>query len=987
LIDKNLGTTVAVQFSILGPVEVRATDRQLLGLAPRHRGVLAYLLLNTPTVVTVDRLIEAMWGLTPPHTARMQIQASVAAIRKVLRQAGAGEILLTKAPGYVILPDDGQFDLKQFTGLLAQSQASSDPTAAAEKVRSALALWRSESLANVTADYVAAARQRLEQRRIAAFDRLAELELSLGNHESLIDELADQVALHPTRERLTRHLMLGLYRADRQADALAAARTFRARLADEQGLDPSNSFSALEQNILTGDPSLSLSSIATTGNHIASGHHHQNGETAVPRARPPSFLPFDIPDFTGRSTELDQLVRSWSDRAGVVSISSIDGMAGIGKTALAVRAAHQLAEHFPDGQLFVDLHAHSQDYALHDANTALEMLLLQLGVSAERIPAEGADRATLWRDELTSRRVLVILDNAADAEQVRPILPGTTPSLVIITSRRRMIDLDGAQAISLDVLHADDAVALFTTIVGQQALAEPVAVMDVLQLCGFLPLAVRLAAARLRHRPQWTVAYLAERLRDKRRRLAELSTPERGIAAAFDLSYEHLEQDQQRMFRLLGLHPGRDIEPYAAAALANVPLERADALLEGLLDAHVLQQHAPGRYSLHDLVREHARVIVSAEEPPSDQRDATTRLFDHYLYTASTAVDVLGPCPKQGRPSIPKPESPSLSITEEAEATTWLEAEYANLIAIGTLSTGHDMSAHISDLAATLGRFLYDHAHFSDARLLHTHALHARQRLGDRSSEAIALIDLGAVSFRQGRFERAHDQAAQALKLCHEIGDRVGEARARNDLGLVRWRQGNLDLAYEHFAESLALARQLGHRPGEAAILTNLGIILGQQGSFEDAQEQHRRALNLAREIGDRITEANALDNLGLVFGRQMLHDQARDHHRQALELFRELDDRGGQAEALNGLGESLQSMGVPSQALDHHNSALALALDIGSIPDEARARHGSALAHRELGQLELALQHAHTAQELYTKLGAPEADELGELLASLDTN
>ncbi|WP_433412793.1 BTAD domain-containing putative transcriptional regulator [Microtetraspora malaysiensis] len=593
-----------MRFTVLGPVEAVAPGRQPPRLAPRHRAVLAYLLLHAGVVISTDRLIDAMWGPLPPDSARAQIQTTIAAIRRILRASGADQMLATHPAGYMITPAPGQLDLDEFTNLIAKAQAtSSDPQDTADQIRAALALWRGEPLADITADYVHGARARLNGKRLTAIERLAELELSLGHQDDLIDELTVHVAANPLRERLCGQLMLALHRAGRQPDALHVARTFREALAEQQGLDPGHAFSKLEQAILRDDPGLRVPAAAPT------------------KSQRVNFLPYDVPDFTGREGELDRLSRSWtSGNGGVVTISAIDGMAGIGKTALAVHAGHLLADHFPDGQLFVDLQAHAAGQAPLNAGSALEVLLGQLGVPAERIPASVADRAAVWRSELSGRRVLAVLDNALGADHVRPLLTGTSSALILITSRRRLTDLDGAHALSLDVLPAADAVELFTAIVGERAAAEPVAVLDVLQLCGFLPLAVRIAAARLHHRPRWTVEYLADRLRNQRRRLSELATSERGVAAAFTLSYQQLDPDQQRMFRLLGLQPGRDIGPDAAAALAHLPLERAEMLLEDLLDAHVLAQYQPGRYTFHDLLREHALATAAAQEPQSALR-------------------------------------------------------------------------------------------------------------------------------------------------------------------------------------------------------------------------------------------------------------------------------------------------------------------------------------------------------------------------------
>ncbi|MFI6739206.1 tetratricopeptide repeat protein [Nonomuraea sp. NPDC050451] len=954
-----------MRFTILGPVEAVVPGPQPPRLAPRHRAVLAYLLLHAGVVISTDRLVDAMWGPLPPDSARAQIQTTIAAIRRMLRASGADQMLATRPAGYMITLEPGQLDLDEFTVLIAKAQAASgDQQDVADQIRAALALWRGEPLADITADYVESARARLNGQRLTAIERLADMELSLGHQDDLIDELTIHVVANPLRERLCGQLMLALHRAGRQPEALHVARTFRTALSEQQGLDPGHAFSKLEQAILRDDPGL-------------------RAPAATPaKSQRVSFLPYDVPDFTGRESELDRLARSWtSNNGGVVTISAIDGMAGIGKTALAVHAGHLLADRFPDGQLFVDLLAHTAGQAPLDAGAALEVLLGQLGVPAEQIPVSLADRAALWRSELSGRQVLAVLDNALGADHVRPLLPGTSSTLILITSRRRLTDLDGAHALSMDVLPAADAVELFTTIVGERAAAEPVAVLDVLQLCGFLPLAVRIAAARLHHRPRWTVEYLADRLRDQRRRLSELATSERGVAAAFTLSYQQLDPDQQRMFRLLGLQPGRDIGPGAAAALADLPLERAEMLMEDLLDAHVLAQYQPGRYTFHDLLREHALATAAAEEPPSAQREALGRLFDHYLHRASTAVDHLYPESKNRRPRLPATSSPR----DEVEAVSWLDTERANLIAVGRHTADNGWLTHTSQLAGVLHHYLLRHAHHADALALYGLALQTNRRSGDTAAETRTLLDLGeALFWWQGDTDQAAEHYSNALALSRDIGDQGLEARALHNLGNVHKRQREYDQAYDHFRQSLVLFGESGDRAGEASALTNLGTVHERQGRYAEAHDHHRRALHVYLETGSRIGETIVLNNLGLVYQREGRYDQAHRHHRDALHLCRRHGFPGDEAESLNALAEAARSMGDLAQAVTDHDAALAVARQVGYRPEQARAHNGLAHVHRDFGHIDLARDHALQALDLYTALDAPEAGDIRTFLSDL---
>jgi len=981
------GTAMGVVFAILGPVEVTASERQQPGLAPRQRAVLAYLLLHARTTVSAERLIDAMWGETPPDTARAQVHAALTAIRKVLRELGAASSIETRGAAYVILPEAHQFDLEVFSSRIAASQAlvsAGNPSAAVEELRAALAIWRGPPLADVNAAYVTEARTRLDERRLTAAERLMDIELTLGRHAEVIDELSGLVAQHPLRECLSRQLMLALHRSGRQADALRVARAFRTTLAEQQGLDPSRVFVTLEDAILRDDSVLEWAAIPAAPAALPPKAAKTELAQHSPQSRRANFLPYRVPDFAGRADELDWLICVRSAETGLPTIAMLDGMAGIGKTTLAIHAANRLGHMYPDGQLFVDLQAHTPGQPPVDVGTALEILLRQLGLAPERIPSGIGERAALWRGELADRRVLVVLDNAVNADQVRPLLPGWSSSLLLITSRRRLTDLDGVQALSLDPLSPKDALDLFTAIVGKRAEAEPIAALDVLQLCGFLPLAVRISAARLHHRPQWSVAYLAARLRDEHHRLKELATPERSVAAAFTVSYQRLESDQQRMFRRLGLHPGRDVEVFAAAALADVSVEHAEAILEDLLDTHVMLQQEPGRYTFHDLLRAHARATVASEEDDEARHGAVTRLLDHYVYTACMAVNLIYPYVQHRMPQIPQPDTPTVPMHEAAEATSWLEAEHANLIAAAVYAAERDWPLHATWLATELYHYLDRRGYHSDARTLHTAAIHASRRRGDKLGEARALIDLSEVDWRQGEYEQATERARQALALSREIGDRLGEALSLNRLGYVCWRQRDYALALEHYGRALDLCREVGDRIGEAAGLDFLGTVYERMGRYELALDHHREAVQLYREIGSQHGEVDALDNLGLVYRRIGEYQLARDHHRQALALYRQLGYRSDEAEAFNSLGEAARSMGDAAQAIEDHRAAHALARGVGNRPEHARAHHGLALAERGLGRCEQAREHAAHALDLYTQLGVPEADEVRRMLSEL---
>lgn len=918
------GGRMNVRFAVLGPVAVVASGRDLSAITPRHRSILAYLLLNAGIVLSIERIIDAVWGQTPPDTARSQVHAAITAVRRILREAGAGDLLVTRPAGYVILPGPRQLDLEEFTEQVIAAQREGEGEAAVRRLRAALDLWSGQPLADVSADYVSDARARLEDRRLVAIERLAELELALGRHDDLIDELLVHVAANPLRERLACRLMLALHRAGRQADALAVARAYRTRLADEQGLDPGKALTTLEQQILRDEP-------------------------AIVRTRR-RFLPYDVPDFAGRTDELESLTGD-----GVVTI---DGMAGIGKSALAIHAAHRFADRYPDGQLFVDLHAHTAGQSTLEPGAALEILLRQLGVPVETIPGALADRSALWRAELAERRVLVILDNAASAEQVRPLLPGVSENLILITSRRRLTDLDGARSLSVDVLPEADSVELFTRVVGERAIAEPLAVMDVLQSCGFLPLAVRIAAARLHHRPQWTVGYLAGRLWGQRRRLAELSTSERNVAAVFALSYQQLGPAQQRMFRLLGLHPGTDFDRHAAAALAGLPADEAETILEELLDFHILQQHRPGRYTFHDLVREHARALAAGEE----RHQPIVRLLDHYLYRASAAVDALYPC-----------DTTQTVFRDRSSALAWLKAEHANLVSAAIYTADYEWPVHSGRLAITLRPFLDDDAQLSDLTVtLRDRAREVGLSRPDRSGEAHALLDLNWLKYRQGQLQRVTDDCRTALRLSEESGDRYGMARAHYLLGLVACQHHDDEKAAEHYRYALDLVGGLDYRNLEASLWCSISRLDLQRRDYSRAEQHYLHALALCREVGYQGGEHNALYNLGVVYRKMGEFGRSRDHHLQFLSVSRERGHRFDEAEALNGLGLLDLSTADFAGAAGHFTAALALSTELALRAEMGLAHDGLARAHRGLGDDDLARDHAKRAADLHGDLESP---------------
>jgi len=710
--------------------------------------------------------------------------------------------------------------------------------------------------------------------------------------------------------------------------------------------------------------------------------------TAVPHQ-----LPAGTSHFVGRAEELRQLstlVDTATEDGGTVVISAVLGTAGVGKTALALRWAHRVRAGFPDGQLYANLRGYDPNQPLSAAE-ALARFLHALGVAGADIPLEVEERAALYRSLLDGQRMLVVLDNAATVEQVRPLLPGTPSALVVVTSRDALAGLvarHGAARLDLDLLPSKDAIALLRALIGERVGAESNAAAVLAGQCARLPLALRVAAELAATRPSTPLAALVEELADEQQRLELLDAggdPHTAIRAVFSWSYQHLPAEAARAFRLLGLHPGPDLDPYAAAALIHTSVEQIQQLLDLLARAHLVQPASAGRYGMHDLLRAYATYLAGLEDTEEERRAALTRLFDHYLSTAGIAMDTLVPAETHRRPRVPPPGTPAPPVADPAAARAWLDAERVTLTTVCAHTASRGWPGHTTGLGTTLFRYLEGGGHYPDALTISTHALHAARHTGDRAGEAHTLTNLGAIYGRQGGYQQAAEHLQQALALFRRIGDRAGEVRVVDNLGAVYQRQGRYEQAAEHHQQALTLAREIGHRVGEAYALDNLGTVLQRQGRHHHAAEHHQRALDLFRQIGDRAGEAYALTNLGDVYHRQGQYEQAAEHHQQAIALFRETGHQAGEVEALNSVGETHHATGQLRKAVIQHTAALTLATQISDRYELARAHNGLAHTHHTTGDLDQARHHWHEALALYTDLDVPDADDVHAHLTALD--
>ena len=661
--------------------------------------------------------------------------------------------------------------------------------------------------------------------------------------------------------------------------------------------------------------------------------------------------------FTGRQDELETLVsvpgepgepglpgetdETGETGPGTVVISAIDGMAGIGKTALAIQAAHRLSGRFPGGQLFIDLHGYTEGREPRTPGDALGWLLRALGVPAQRIPQDVEGRAALYRQRLADTRTLIVLDNAVSEAQVRPLLPGSAGCLVLVTSRRRLKGLDDAHLLALDLLPVDDALALVRAVAGPERIAaDDPALAEIADLCGRLPLALRIAAALLRHRPAWTLGHLAGLLRDQRQRLGVLSDGERDLDAAFSLSYHGLSGAQQRLFRCLGLVPGPDFDAYAAAALAGTDLGTATRLLEDLLDHNLLVQRADGRYRLHDLIRLLAAAL--AAQDGADDRDAALgRLLDFYQHTAGRADVIINRSARAAPPGPTPVHSPALPDRDSARA--WLRAERPNLLAAVRHATSHGQHRRFIALTAGLDTVLRADGPWPDAIALHTAAATAASALGDRLSQADALTRLGQVRGPAGDNPGAIRDLEQALRLYQDLGERRGQANALTSLGQARRVTADYSGALRYLEQALELYGDLGERLGQAWALTSLGEVRRATGDYPGALRDLERALRLSQHLGYTTGQANALTWMGQL--RQVTGDYpgALRDLEQALRLYRDMDNQLGQGNALTRLGQARLSAGDYPGAAHHLSAAVDIFRHIGSGNEAGALTHYAA--------------------------------------------
>jgi DNA-binding SARP family transcriptional activator len=954
-------------FRILGTLEVRAGDDGWQGVgAPKQRALLAALLLQPGQTVTTEQLIGELWGDRAPARAANLVSVYMHHLRRLIGD-GSGEVLVTRSPGYRAVLAPGTLDAQRFADLTAAGRralAAGDPERAAGLLADALGLWRGRALADVPATpLVSAEAARLEDARAEAVTLRIEADVQCGRSGEVIGELRRLLADDPLREELWALLMRALHGAGLPAAALAEYARAREIIADELGVDPGPRLQQVYAGILSADAAAPAAARAapapgTDGERSAPDAGHA-AQAEQPPGPAPAQLPADIADFTGRSGQVEQLcaLLAGPGREGnpeAVPVVVVVGAGGLGKSTLAVHAAHLLAAQFPDGQLHVNLLGATQPVSPAEV---LARFLRDLGVDPAHIPAGEDERAGALRTRLAGRRVLMVLDDARDAAQVRPLLPGSATCAVLITSRSRLPELAGTRIMDLEVLPPEEARTLFARVAGaQRAAAEPAATGQVLAACAGLPLAIRIAGARLAARGGWNVHYLAGRLADERRRLDELRAGNLAVRASFEVSFASLAGaatpggvDPAHAFRLLGVWTGPSIPLPAAAALLGVAEADAADALEVLVDAHLLDEPEPDQYRFHDLLRVYAADRARAQETDDGRRGAVVRVLTWYLHTAEAAARVISPQYARVPLSSPPPGVTPLSFGSLEAALDWCEAQRPGLVAAVRLAAGSGLHELAWQLPAAVMNFFYRRSHWADWVATHEIGLASARTLGDRKAEAWMLNNLG-MAYGVQRMEEAVTCFEQALTLHRQLGDTRGETRAAANAANAAFDLGRFGDALEAAQRSLAIQRRAGDRYGEGLAFSILGSSHRELASYPLAVEHLEQALVIFRELGDPQPEADVLCELGEAYVQLDRLPDALECLSESLRICRAIGNRHGEASAMRRLGMALHRAGDAGQAAAVLSGALVIFEQLGDQAQASEVRSALAVVARRAG-------------------------------------
>ncbi|GIH01355.1 AfsR/SARP family transcriptional regulator [Plantactinospora mayteni] len=921
-----------MEFGVLGPLEIRDQGQALVLGVPRVRAIGGILLVRPGSLVGIEQFVDELWPDSPPADARALVRGYVYRLRRALRAGPSGPVaaarLVARKPGYLLDAGESEVDLCRFAQLVAEARAAARDghhRRGVDLLRHAHGLWRGDPFADVPrTPAIAAAVTWLTEQRLSALEDLFDAALAAADHTGVVTELTAHVTTHPLRERPVAQLMLALYRAGRRADALTRYQDTRRILADELGTDPGPDLQALHRQVLAADPALATPAPDRPAAHLAPAR-----SAPVPRQ-----LPARPALFSGRERELARLTEAL-DLPGAVVISAIAGTGGVGKTWLALRWAHDNLDRFPDGQLHINLRGFDPSGRPVAPEEAIRTFLDALGLPPAAIPAGLDAQIGLYRSLLHGKRVLVVLDNASDAAQVRPLLPGADTCATIVTSRHQLTGLaatDSAYPLTLGLLSDSDARRLLAARLGEQRLAlESDAVSGIVARCARLPLALALVGAYAAARPDLPLAALVAQLDDHHAVLDALAgdDPATDLRAVFSWSFRALTPGAARLFRLLGLHPGPDISRAAAASLGGVPGSGARRLLAELVERHLVVEHPPGRYTLHDLLRAYATEQAHTHEPDEQRRAALHRVLDHYLYTAHAAIVLLAPRrnPVAASP-LPPPAAPE-HITDHKQALDWLSREHRVLVAtVQAAAAGFE--THAWRLAYALVGFFNLRGHWHDWHITAHAALDAARQLHDPRLQALAHSWLAELYAWIGRHQDTHIHLEHADRLYDQVADTAGVAYVHLCRGWVYEPQRRYQEALHHSEQALRIYRAIANPRGEADALNNVGWYHAKLGNFEQAVLYCGQALARQQRLGNRAWEARSWDSLGYAHHHLDDYQRAANCYQHALDLFRDTGNLYYQAKVLTRLGEAQDAVGQSDIARRTWQQALDILQELG---------------------------------------------------------
>jgi DNA-binding SARP family transcriptional activator len=989
-------TSEPLRFTLLGPVRVWRGERELSLGPPQRKAVLATLLLRADQVVTASELVDAVWGDSAPASVHGVVQTHVSMLRSVLEperpRRGQASVLRSVGSGYSLAVGSAGYDLREFEKTLELARQHREEGSAREAVEwyaKALAMWRGEPLSAIPGPGAVIERARLNEIVLGVQEERLELMVALGRHTAAVTELAALTSAHPVRERLRALHMKALSRSGRRADALQVYTDTRRVMVDELGIEPGSELRDLHQRLLAVDeprpqPSAQQAHVPPPAQQPSRRPIVPFMDEPLPAPVSPAQLPADVADFTGRTALVKRLTAMLTPRTHRTAPprALVAGIGGVGKTALAVHAAHQVRQHYPDGQLYVDLRGAGPDAA--DPLNVLSAFLRAFGVPPNATPADLDERAAMYRSVLAARKVLVVLDDAADATQIQHLLPGSASCGVLVTSRRRLPEMQWDEQAELEGMSRDEALTLFSRTIGaERAGKEPAAVAEVVDACGRLPLALRITAAKLVDRPQWTVRSMADKLARERGRLSELRVGSLEVEATFHLGYGQLDATSARAFRLMSLPEGPGLSLPAAAALVGEPEDSAEPVVERLVDLNMVTSPAPERYAYHDLLRLFARQRALQTDSRQDRIDAMVRLGDHYLGTAATAGWLIQ-APAQPRERFcVKPYPGGVDLPDLRSAFAWFEDQQPALLASARqFLTDPDLpSDYVVDLITFLELYLANGTHFGEIGQIGELAVRDAERTGDLRVEAWGRRKVGEAHLRRFQLPEAQDQLTRAIAAAEKAGDAGALATAMDLLGSVEFRLGNGERSLAHLEQALAVAHDAGDVVREAYVLGTIGRTKSEIGDFESAMAACERSRELHEQLGNETGLARTLFMMGLVYQRFRRLVESIDPLEESLAVCLGIEQSFGEGHNLVMLSRGYLADGRAEQAAAAASRARELGEAIGDAHMHAMAVAELGKALHALGKHDQGDEHLHSAQTLLTELNSPQAAAVAALL------